>query len=317
MGEPKADEAKPNETKPKKMVRRSVAVALGIICIVLVAGLVGVFAYYMPMISDKDNTISSLNLKISQSNTNNTNLQDQIDQLQAWLDGNETLLSQTQTWLNGNITSYETQINLLNSQIAILQNQNQHLQSTIASLNIEINSLDAEIVNLGVPTPPSFWVEPHSLFFEPTNASVGTLFNVTVWSACLDFTFAWAVELGFNSSFLQVLNYGYTAGTTSYLFAGHSTVPVSAIVDNFTGTFLLGESLLGSTNTVNASSNSLFWVEFVIKAVPSVGQTLTCKIDPSFGTNPSRDNTFFLNTNMTEETPVSTAPCAYTFAYAP
>jgi hypothetical protein len=41
MSEPKVDEAKPSETKPKKMVRRSVAIALGIICIVLVAGLAG------------------------------------------------------------------------------------------------------------------------------------------------------------------------------------------------------------------------------------------------------------------------------------
>jgi hypothetical protein len=108
--------------KPKKMVIRSVAIALGIICIVLVSGLVGVFAFYMPMISGKDNTISSLNLKISQANTNNTNLQDLVNQLQAWVDGNETLLNQTETWLDGNITYYAAQIESLNSEIATLNN---------------------------------------------------------------------------------------------------------------------------------------------------------------------------------------------------
>ncbi|MGA2310436.1 MAG: hypothetical protein ABSG57_12935 [Candidatus Bathyarchaeia archaeon] len=46
MSETKVDETKPNETKPsetkpKKMVSRNVAVALGIICIVLVAVLAG------------------------------------------------------------------------------------------------------------------------------------------------------------------------------------------------------------------------------------------------------------------------------------
>jgi hypothetical protein len=35
-----------SEPKPKKMVRRSVAIALGIICIVLIVALVGAVAYY-------------------------------------------------------------------------------------------------------------------------------------------------------------------------------------------------------------------------------------------------------------------------------
>jgi predicted PurR-regulated permease PerM len=75
----------PSQTIPKKLVSRNVAIALGIICIILVVGVVGAFAYYMPMINDKNNTISSLNTQISQSTTNNTNLQ-------SWLVGNETLL---------------------------------------------------------------------------------------------------------------------------------------------------------------------------------------------------------------------------------
>jgi uncharacterized protein YlxW (UPF0749 family) len=128
-------ETKPNETKPKKMVRRSVAVALGIICIVLVVvGLVGTVTYVMPMINDKDDTISSLNLKISQLNTNNTNLQDQINQLQ--------------TWLNGNITSFTSQTNYLNSQITNLQNHITNLQNHITSLQDGITNLQYEITSL-------------------------------------------------------------------------------------------------------------------------------------------------------------------------
>jgi hypothetical protein len=41
MIEIKVDETKLSESKPKKMVSRNVAVALGIICIVLVAVLAG------------------------------------------------------------------------------------------------------------------------------------------------------------------------------------------------------------------------------------------------------------------------------------
>jgi hypothetical protein len=76
-----------NKPKPKKMVRRSVAVALGIVCIilVLVVSLVGAFEYYRPIINDKDKTISSLNSQVSRLNSN-------VTSLQYWLDANETYL---------------------------------------------------------------------------------------------------------------------------------------------------------------------------------------------------------------------------------
>jgi len=54
-----------NETKPKKMVSRNVAIAVGIICIVLVASLAGAIAYYTSVISGKDNKISSLESQLS------------------------------------------------------------------------------------------------------------------------------------------------------------------------------------------------------------------------------------------------------------
>jgi hypothetical protein len=81
------------------MVRRSVAIALGIVCIILVVvSLVGAFAYYTPIIDGKDNTISSLNSQIASLNT-------QVS------DQNYTISS-------------------LNTQLAILQNEtkNIHIQ---------------------------------------------------------------------------------------------------------------------------------------------------------------------------------------------
>jgi hypothetical protein len=86
----------------KKMVRdRSIAITLGIMCIVLVVvGSVGALIYVMPMINDKNNTISSLNAQISQYNTYNANLQ---------------------VWLLGNITAYNNYVddhNYTNEQYA-------------------------------------------------------------------------------------------------------------------------------------------------------------------------------------------------------
>jgi len=67
------------------MVDRSVALGLGVICIVLVAGLGGVIALYTFAISDRDNTIAgknnqiaSLNAQTSQLSSNLTNLQNQV-----------------------------------------------------------------------------------------------------------------------------------------------------------------------------------------------------------------------------------------------
>lgn len=59
----------------KKVVKRSVTIVLGIICIILVAGLVGGLGYFMLVMHDKDNMISSLNSQVSQLNINATNLQ--------------------------------------------------------------------------------------------------------------------------------------------------------------------------------------------------------------------------------------------------
>jgi hypothetical protein len=62
----------------QRTVRRSIAIGLGTICVVSLASLAGIFAYYIPMINDKNNMISSLNTQISQLNSNITNLRNQI-----------------------------------------------------------------------------------------------------------------------------------------------------------------------------------------------------------------------------------------------
>jgi hypothetical protein len=53
----------------KKVVKRSVAVALGIVCIILAVSLVGAFAYYIPIVNNDNNTISSLTSIVSLANS--------------------------------------------------------------------------------------------------------------------------------------------------------------------------------------------------------------------------------------------------------
>jgi len=86
----------------KKAAIRNVAIALGIICIVLAVGIVGAIAVCIPMINDKDSEISSQASQIS-------SLQAQNNQLQTWLDGN---VSQNAN-LRGQADSLQNQVNSL------------------------------------------------------------------------------------------------------------------------------------------------------------------------------------------------------------
>jgi hypothetical protein len=177
-------------------------------------------------------------------------------------------------------------------------------------------------------SPPSFWVEPETESFNTVTTPVGTLFNVTVWGSTpvndslgLQ-TFAWQVNLGFNTLQLQAVAAGYTAVTTSELFAGHATIPVKPVITNTgSGSVLFGESLIG-TDSISAENASLFWTEFNVTAAPSAGQSLTCNIDPGYGLVPGvRFATKFLDINSTTitttvESGLSTAYSTYTLVYA-
>ena len=90
----------------KKIVSRTMVIALGLICIVLAAGLVGAIAVYMPMVSnlesqiaEKNSTISSLNSQVSSLNSQVSSLQDNLEQV------------------NSTILDYKNAIDAFNSQV--------------------------------------------------------------------------------------------------------------------------------------------------------------------------------------------------------
>jgi hypothetical protein len=73
----------------KEVASRRVAIAAGIICIVLVSCLVGVVVYSMSILSDKNRIIDSLNSEISQLNANNVTTLASINEItldpSAWV----------------------------------------------------------------------------------------------------------------------------------------------------------------------------------------------------------------------------------------
>ena len=78
----------------EKMVSRKVAIALGIISVVLVASLIGTVVYYNSIISQKDNTISSLQNQANSLNNQVNSLNNiiNLNQYTVWV--NEQTVSQ-------------------------------------------------------------------------------------------------------------------------------------------------------------------------------------------------------------------------------
>jgi len=99
-----------SETKEMKVSRKGIVIALGIICVILVACLGGVITAYTFVINDKNNMISSLDSQISALNSNVTNLQNQI------ASANFTIKS-----LTANLTNLQEQLNsILNGSTSLL-----------------------------------------------------------------------------------------------------------------------------------------------------------------------------------------------------
>ena len=94
---PSEPSTRQRETKPKKVVTRNVAVALGTICIILIAGLGATMAYFTMQISSEDNQIASAAGTINQLSAKITSLTLELNQLQASLNETETLLNQSLT----------------------------------------------------------------------------------------------------------------------------------------------------------------------------------------------------------------------------
>lgn len=159
-----------------------------------------------------------------------------------------------------------------------------------------------EVMSVTPHTGTAIWVEPTASTFT---AWPGYLFNVTVYINSNASMFTYQVGIDFNASQLFCTRGGYTATSTSQLFAGHTTVPVSVTPDNTNGFVSGGETLLGGTDFVAASNGSVIWVEFRVKSGPPLGgvSTGTIAVDPSSNNNfildPSLNNVLQDNFNAT------------------
>lgn len=115
----------------KEMVRRNVVIAVGIICMILAACLVGAFASYILVTNDKNNTISSLNSQM-------TNLQNQIQSDNSTINSLNSQIVELENQLASDNSTFASN----NATIAILQNQISELSSDISSLQSQYEQLN-------------------------------------------------------------------------------------------------------------------------------------------------------------------------------
>jgi len=193
-----------SEMEPRKMVSRNVAVALGIICILLIA----VVAYFSIIGTSAQNSYN--------------NLENQNNQLQAWLDGNETLLYQTQTWLSGNVTS---------------------LSGNVASLQSQVNNL-TNIINLANST---VWLndqtisQPHGSSTSWTeSANYAGYVSIFVLSSTTNYTYARVLYSVYGVNYDNAVNVG-ASGIVYFPVLPSSSITVEVGNNN---------AVLGATETV-------------------------------------------------------------------
>ncbi len=155
----------------KKLVRRSVAIVLGLLCILLLSGMVGAVIYYNSYVSNHTHTdmeYNSLTSQLANANENISSLNGQLFTLQSELTGNNTqsinLKAQVDA-LNGQLTSLNKTVSTIedyyNSLIYVYSTDSHDLtiqlttaRNQIASLQSQVDSLSA-IANL---TASTTWV---------------------------------------------------------------------------------------------------------------------------------------------------------------
>jgi len=134
-----------NETKPKKVVSRNVAIALGIICIVLIASLAGAFAYY----------VSTHN----HSNSEYDTLQSRVNGLTDEVNGDKNIVLINQIIiLESNFTSLHVLVNETGWLLITVTSLNQsnylaYVQTiwNVSAFNISYDWNDTYLSNMGIP----------------------------------------------------------------------------------------------------------------------------------------------------------------------
>ncbi|MEM2103891.1 MAG: hypothetical protein QW717_03265 [Candidatus Bathyarchaeia archaeon] len=221
----------------EKVVNRKVAIAIGIVCVVLLVVLVGNVYTLSGQISSlnlqvegledenlslkseisaRDNTIASLNSQIASLNSQIADLRDQKDKLQ--------------NWLQGNITYYTSGVNSLNSQIINLQNQIVLLNARITALNESYIGLLEEYEDL---------LFHYNLLNKPASSFL-TIHDLIIKFTLDHTTYYYKDPVSGNVSITYLNGTAFKGKISFYVKSAHATTTlgVTVKVDGFTKFYL-------------------------------------------------------------------------------
>jgi hypothetical protein len=158
----------------KKVIGRSIAIALGVVCMILVIGLAGAVAYYTMMVNNK--------------NADYDNIVDSKTKLEMWL--------------AGNITQLNSQYNTLNITYQNYMSTHSHTNSEYDSLQSSYNALRAPLL-IGILSTDDYrpWYGGASLHVYGNVVNVGrdTAYNAVLYVEAFQgavLTFNTTISLG-------------------------------------------------------------------------------------------------------------------------
>ena len=164
-----------------------------------------------------------------------------------------------------------------------------------------IGTLSPHILNANAEYPgPRIYIDPTPIYFDATNGTVGTRFNVTVWienvteaDPGLD---GWQVELHYDDSIINVTSdanglrawpsatRGANKYNTSYVFYNFTAVastilkPTYTHVDPNDGNVLVADATIGTEDFFMGDRGLLAIIEFQITSIPETGLVGTLDI---------------------------------------
>jgi TolA-binding protein len=197
----------------KKLVSRSIAIVLGLLCILLLSGMVGAVIYYSNYVSNHTHTdteYTSLTSQLANANENISSLNGQLSILQIELAGNST----QSTNLKAQVDALNSQLTSLNKTVTTLEDYYNSLiyvysteahdsavqltaaRDQIASLQSQVDSLSA-IANL---TTSMMWVNNETINQQPAS-------SYKSWSQPADYAgyIAVTVSSSTSSTYAQVI----------------------------------------------------------------------------------------------------------------
>jgi TolA-binding protein len=203
----------------KKFVSRSIAIVLGLLCILLLSGVVGAVIYYSNYVSNHTHTdteyasvtsqlananenitslseqLSTLQSALANNNTQSANLQAQVDALNGKLISLNKTITTTEDYYNSLVYVYSTEAHDSAVQLTAARDQ-------IASLQSQVDSLSA-IANL---TASTTWINNQTVS-QPAG-------SFTSWSESA--SYAGYVAITVSSSTTTYANVAYSSHGVNY-----------------------------------------------------------------------------------------------------